>query len=402
MWEKSIPIDEITQIRGETTVILGIGAIERTSRAIKEIRKKDDFDKVIIVTGKSSYKKTGAWDHVVKALNKYNIKYVLYNKVSSNPTTEEVDEAVKMAREINANGVIAIGGGSAIDAAKSTAIMTLYPEYNTTELFECYFEPTEALPILAINTTHGTGSETNRFAVLNVPSKDFKIGIDYDFIYPKIAIEDPKLMISLSENQTKYTAIDAVNHALEACTSIFASPYSIMIAKEVVRLVAKYLPEALEDGENLEARYCLTYASVIAGKSFDSSSLHITHALEHPLSAVNKDISHGLGLTLLLPSVIKNIYKEKAEILADVLSPIVPDLKGTKREANKAAKGVKKWLTSLGVTDTLSTLGFNEDDIEGLVQLVYKTPGISVMLFCSPVPVTQELVEGVYREALAL
>lgn len=400
MWEKSMPIDETTLIRGETTVVLGVGAIERISRVVKDIREDEDFDKVIIVTGRSSYKKTGAWDHVIKALNKYNIKYVHFDKVSPNPTTEEVDEAVKMAREINANGVIAIGGGSAIDTAKSTAIMTLYPEYNTKELFECYFEPEEALPILAINTTHGTGSETNRFAVLNIPGKDFKVGIDYDFIYPKVAIEDPKLMVSLSENQTKYTSIDAVNHALEACTSVFANPYSVMVAKEVVRIVAKYLPEALLDGENLEARYYLTYASVMAGRSFDSSSLHLTHALEHPLSAINPDISHGLGLTLLLPSVIRNIYKGKPEILAEVLSAIVPDLKGTKEEGEKAADGVKNWLVSLGVSETLSTLGFKEDDVEELVNLAYKTPGTSVMLFCPPVPVTQDLVELIYRESL--
>lgn len=400
MWEKTVQIDEIREIRGETSVILGVGAIEKMTGALKRIRKKEDFDKIIIITGRSSYKKTGAWDHVVKALDKYDIKYTLYDRVSPNPTTEEVDEAVKMAREINANGVIAIGGGSAIDAAKSVAIMALYPEYNTTELYECYFEPTDALPILAINTTHGTGSETNRFAVLSIPNKNFKIGIDYDFIYPKIAIEDPKLMVSLSKYQTIYTSIDAVNHALEACTSHLLTPYTVMVAKEVVRLVAKYLPEAILDGENLEARYYLTYASVIAGRSFDSSVLHLTHALEHPLSAVKPDISHGLGLALLLPSVIRNIYKERAEILAEVLSPIIPDLKGNKSEYDEAAKGIQNWLISLGITDTLSTLGFTEENIEDIVGLVYKTPGISVLLFCSPVPVTKKLVRSIYTESL--
>ncbi|PKM94867.1 MAG: alcohol dehydrogenase [Firmicutes bacterium HGW-Firmicutes-1] len=400
MWENTIKMDKVREIRGKVSVVLGNGAIEKTFDVLKEIKKNHSFHKIIIVTGRSAYKKTGAWDHVEKALKKHHISYVLFDKISPNPTSDEVDEAVKLAIETGANGVIGIGGGSPIDAAKIVAIMTLYPEYSTSELFDSVFEPKNALPILAINTTHGTGSETNRFAVLSIKDRNFKIGIGYEFLYPKYSIDDPKLMVSLSKGQTAYTTIDALNHVLEACTSFLANPLVILMAKEVVRLIAKYLPQALEDGENLQARYCLTYAAMIAGMSFDNSTLHLTHALEHPMSAIKTELPHGLGLAVLLPAVIRETYPKKAEILAEILQPIVPDLKGLPNEAKRAAEGVKNWLISMGISDTLTTLGIGEEKLEQLVDLVYKTPGNPLLLYCSPVPVTRDLIESIYRNSL--
>ncbi|PKM52640.1 MAG: alcohol dehydrogenase [Firmicutes bacterium HGW-Firmicutes-7] len=400
MWENTIPMDKARELRGKTSVILGNGAIERTFDVLEEMRKEHDFSKIIVVTGKSAYKKTGAWDQVEKALKKHHTQYVLFDKISPNPTNDEVDEAVKLALDIGANGVIGIGGGSPIDAAKIVAIMTIYPQYSTSELFDSLFEPKKALPILAINTTHGTGSETNRFAVLSITNRNFKIGIGYEFIYPKYAIDDPKLMVSLSKEQSAYTSIDAVNHVVEACTSFLTNPLVFLMAKEVIRLVATYLPQALEDGKNLKARYCLTYAAIIAGMSFDNSTLHLTHALEHPMSAINAELPHGLGLAVLLPTVIRKTYGKKAEILSEVLAPIIPELKGVPNEAERASKGMKKWLVSLGVDCTLATLGIGEENIDQLVDLVYKTPGNPLLLYCSPIPVTKALIESIYRESL--
>lgn len=400
MWEKDININEVREIRVRPNVYFGVGAIEKIDDIVKSLKKEKNVDKVIVVSGRGAYKATGAWDYVEKALTQNGIGYVNFDKVTPNPTTHHVDEAVKMALDFGAKAVIAIGGGSPVDAGKSTAILMEYPDKTCNDLYEFTFTPSKAAPIVAINLTHGTGTETNRFAVVTVPEKDFKPAIAYDCIYPYASIDDPALMTKLSPNQTRYVSIDAVNHVVEAATSKVASPYSITLAKETIRLVAQYLPKALENPEDLEARYFLSYASLLGGVSFDNGLLHYTHALEHPLSAVKHELSHGLGLAILLPAVIKSIYKEKAAVLADILSPIVPDLKGEASEAQYVAEKVEQWLFSLGVTQKLTDEGFCEADVEKLTYLAFNTPSLDGLLGIAPTSATEEAVATIYKESL--
>lgn len=399
MWEKTMPLNEISEIRAKSTVFLGIGAIKKIFDITKELSNKG-ISKVLVVTGTSSFKKIGAWDHVEKALKEAHIEFTLYSKVTANPTTTHVDEATQMALSIGAEAIIAIGGGSVIDAAKSAAIMVQYPDKTASDLFEYKFTPSESLPIITVNTTHGTGTEVDRFAVVSVLEKKYKPCIAYDLSYPLYSIDDPGLMTGLPKNQTIYTSVDAINHVIEACTTKVASPYTILLAQETVRLVAKYLPLALENGENLEARYYLTYASLIAGIAFDNGLLHLTHALEHPLSAVKPDLAHGLGLAMIVPAVVKYTYEVRPEVLASVLSPIVKDLKGTKDEAQKACDGLRTWLKNVGVTETLTTEGFNESQIDELTNLAFTTPSLGLLLDSSPAKATKELVSSIYRESL--
>ena len=175
-----------------------------------------------MISGKGAYIKTGAWDYVEKALKNNQIEYTNYAKVTPNPTTVAIDEATAQAKDFGAKAVIAIGGGSPIDTGKSVAILLEYPNNTAEELYEFKFSPEKAVPIVAINLTHGTGTEVNRFAVATLPSKNFKPAIAYDCIYPTYSIDDPQLMSKLSANQTLYTAIDAINHVVEAATTTVA------------------------------------------------------------------------------------------------------------------------------------------------------------------------------------
>ena len=355
---------------------------------------------MIVMSGKNAYKATGAWDYVEKALRENSIGYVNYDQVTPNPTTLHVNEAAKLARDFKAKAVIAIGGGSPTDAGKSVAILMQYPDKNANDIYEFKFVPEKAAPIVSINLTHGTGTETNRFAVVTVPEKDFKPAIAYDCIYPMYAIDDPQLMTKLSPKQTRYVSIDAVNHVIEAATSTVTSPYAVTLAREVIADVVKYLPKALENPDDLEARYYLAYAAMMGGVCFDNGLLHYTHALEHPLSAVKHELSHGLGLAILLPAVIKVIYKDKANILADILSPIIPNLKGDISEADMAAKAVQDWLVSVGVPEKLMDQGFCENDVDKLTDLVYQTPSLSGLLDIAPSGNSREIVKEIYINSL--
>ena len=399
MWEKDINIHDVKEIRTRTSVFFGVGAIQKIHDIAKDIKSKG-IDKVIVMSGKHAYKSTGAWDVVEAALKENSIGYINFDQVTPNPNTHHVNDAAKMAREFGAKAVISIGGGSPTDAGKSVAILLEYPDKNADDIYEFKFTPTKAAPVISINLTHGTGSETNRFAVVTNLEKNFKPAIAYDCIYPTYAIDDPQLMTKLSPKQTRYVSIDAVNHVVEAATSTVASPYSISLAKEVIELVAKHLPKAIANPEDLEARYFLCYAAMMGGVSFDNGLLHYTHALEHPLSAVKPDLSHGFGLAILLPSVIKTIYKDKAATLADILAPIVPDLKGEASEAEKAANGVYAWLKSVDVPEKLTDIGFAEADVDKLTDLVFTTPSLAGLIDIGPSGNSREVVRAIYEDAL--
>ena len=395
MWEKDINIHEIREIRTKTCVYFGCGAIGKISDIAKEFRAKG-LDKVIVMSGRNAYKSTGAWDVVEKALRENEIEYINYDKVTPNPDSIAVNEATKIAKDFGAKAVIAIGGGSPIDAGKSVAILLKYPDKTANDLYEFKFSPTEAVPIVAINLTHGTGTETNRFAVVTLPEKDYKPAIAYDCIYPIYAIDDPILMTKLSPKQTRFVSIDAVNHVVEAATSKVTSPYAITLAREVITLVSKYLPKAIEDSENLEARYFLAYAAMMAGVCFDNGLLHYTHALEHPLSAVKHDLSHGLGLAILLPAVVRNIFDSKKDTLKYILEPITGEIS----TAEEAERAIYDWLKSVGVPNKLKDEGFSESDIPTLVELAFTTPSLGGLLSIAPTEATREAVAQIYTNSL--
>ncbi|SHH51504.1 iron-containing alcohol dehydrogenase [Thermosipho atlanticus] len=399
MWENKVDIFNVFELRCKTTCYFGVGAINKIADILDSL-KEQGINNVIFVTDKVAYKITGAWDVIEPELKKRNFEYVIYEDVSPNPTTTQINEATKLAKEKGAKAVIGIGGGSPIDAAKSVAVLLEYTDKTAEELYEGKFIPTKAKPIIAINTTHGTGTEVDRFAVATILEKEYKPALAYDCIYPLYAIDDPQLMKTLPKNQTIFTSIDAVNHVTEAATTLVASPYSILLAKEAIRLISRYLPQAVAHPDDLTARYYLLYASTIAGISFDNGLLHFTHALEHPLSAVKPDLAHGLGLAMLLPAVVKHIYSAQPEVLADIYSPIVPGLKGVPGEAEKIAAGIENWLFNLGVTEKLEDMGFTENDIPKLVKLALETPSLGLLLSMAPIKADEKTIESIYRDSL--
>ncbi len=392
MWQNDVNINNIYELRLKTRGYFGIGAISKFDVIAENLAKKG-FDKILVMTGKSSYKKTGAWDVVEKAFQKNKIDYVLCDQAKPNPNHLDVDEAVKTGRDFGAKAVLGIGGGSPIDSAKAAAILLEYPEYTCRQLYEFAFAPEKALPVIAINLTHGTGSEINRFAVVSIPETTKKHGIAYDVSYPMYAIDDPALMVSLSKFHTMASTLDALNHVFESCTSAVANPFTIGFGKEAVRLIHKYLPIALENGADLEARYYLTYASMIAGMAFDNGRLHLTHAMEHPLSAVNGDVTHGHGLAILMPAVVRRCYDAKKETILDVFAPIL----GTNDNmtADEAADTMKAWLKSVGVKETLKDVGFTRESVDQLVDLVSIKK-----LGAAPIEASKELVRAIYEESL--
>lgn len=399
MWKNDVDINQVSELRLKPNVYFGFGAINKMEDIAKDMKSKG-INKIVVISGRNAYKSSGAWAVIEKALQNNGIEYVNYAEVTPNPTADAVDAAAKLGKEFGAQAVMGIGGGSPIDTSKSVAIILANEGVTARDIYNFKFIPEKAVPIVAVNLTHGTGTETNRFAVVTIPETEYKPAIAYDCIYPSYSIDDPALMMNLSPEQTKYVSIDAVNHSIEAATSKVASPYSISTAKECIELVAKYLPVINANPQDKEARYFLLYASILGGVSFDNGLLHFTHALEHPLSGVKPKLSHGLGLAMILPAVIKYIYPAKAKTLASLFATIIPELKGTPDEAEYAAKKVEEWLFSLGIDKKLSDEGYSEADIDKLVKLTFETPSLAGLISIAPVEGTKEVVKAIFTESL--
>lgn len=390
---------KVVELRCGSIDYFGIGAINRFEGIMEQYRKRG-IRRVGIVTGKNSYRLSGAWDIVKPVLDETDMEYIHFDGITPNPTVDQIDEAVNLLKDIKPQLIIGIGGGSTIDASKVVAVLLKNTEKTARDIYTDRFTPLEALPIVSINLTHGTGSEVDRYAVATIPEEYDKSGAAADCMYPEYAIDDPGLMLSLPRKEVLYTSLDALNHLVEAATTKLSSPYTVMLAKEGISLIHRWLPRALDDPADLEARYWLLYASVLGGIAIDCAVVHITHPLEHTLSAFKPELEHGLGLTILLPAVIKTIYPAAGKTLSEILKPIAPDLKGTLQEAEQAAKAFKEWIGGLGVTQGLSDVGFSEDDLPELLKYLRKSQGESGSISLAPLPVTDELIIKIYRESL--
>jgi alcohol dehydrogenase class IV len=375
----------------------GIGAIKKVDEITKELKKRR-IDKILITTGPSAYRKSGAYDYVERAMKENVVEYSLYDKVRPNPTYMICDEAAEAGRKIEAKATMGIGGGSSIDVAKTAAVLLEHPDKNARQFYEGGAVVEKAVPIVAINTTHGTGSEVDSLAIAQEDG-GCKPGIWVPQLYPTYSIEDPSLMKSLPLEHTIATSVDAINHATEGATTTVTNPYSISLAKEAIRLIVKYLPTAIVEPGNLNARYWLLYASAIAGISFDIGLLHITHAMGHAMSALDPKVTHGVSLGILLPSVIKYIYPAVPEVLSMIYNPIVPELKGIPGEAEHAAKKVEEWLSGIGLTQKIADY-FEKEDVEKLTKTAY-SPLFKGFFRVAPIKTTEDIIKKIYEDSFS-
>ena len=178
-----------------------------------------------------------------------------------------------------------------------------------------------------------------------------------------------------------------------------ASPYTVLLAEETVRLIARYLPQAVAHPDDLTARYYLLYASMIAGICFDNGLLHFTHAMEHPLSAVKPELPHGLDwqccFLQLLSTPILLALKSSLQSIHRLFR-----LEGVPGEAEECAVGVEKWLFSVGVTEKLEDMGYTANDIDKLVHLAFNTPSLDFLLSMAPIKADERVVRAIFEDSL--
>lgn len=276
-------------------LIFGCGSLNKLHK------QKLPGKKALIVTGGTSIKKYGYLKRLEEELDKANISYCLFDKILPNPIKEHVMEGAALAKKENCDFIIGIGGGSSIDSSKSIAIMASnegdYWDYIFGGTGKGKSIPNDPLPIVAVTTTAGTGTEADPWTVITNGKE--KIGFGYEKTYPYLSIVDPELMKTVPPLLTAYQGFDALFHSTEGYINKIASEMSDLFALKSIELIGKSLPNAVKDGNNMKAREDVAMANTLSGIVESISSCTAEHSIEHSLSAYYPKLEHGAGLIII-------------------------------------------------------------------------------------------------------
>lgn len=360
----------------------------RSKEIGKEVKKYGD--KVLIVTGTSSTKKSGLLYKVMDLLIAEGIEYKLFDKVSQNPLSTTIYEGVSLAKEYGCNVVLGLGGGSIMDAAKSIAFSAKNPGDISDYIFGLK-KGYEALPIVLVPTTCGTGSEGNAFSVItNIDTKDKKSLRD-NLIIAKSSIIDPELMTTMPKPILASVGFDALCHNMEAYLSKISNPIVEMQALYGMKLMAENLPKVYKDDSDLEAWEAVTLGSTLGGMVIGVAGVTAPHGMEHPASGL-KDIVHGKGLAALTPIIVDMSWKsdeKKYETISKILGGV---------SAADCSSVIKKFLQSIDLNVKLGDLGITYEDVEWMTENCFKVSNVS--LVNHPKEFTKEEVRKVYEESI--
>lgn len=333
--------------------------------------------KALIVTGRTSAKKSGLYDRVVAKLDAAHIGHVLFDQVDANPLTTTALDGAALAKSESCDMVIAIGGGSIMDCAKGITFMAV----NEGDINDYIFNrksSDNALPLIVIPTTCGTGSEGNGFGVLTNPETGDKKSLRCNAIVPKVSIVDPAVMGTMPPHVLASVGFDALCHNIEAYTSKTAQPFTDALAHYAVTLLAQHLvplykhvkaiadgkPEILNEQQVIKAWESITLASTIGGMVINTAGVTLGHGMEHPASGL-KDITHGVGLAVIEPVVVEYTWSanpEKFNALARIFNH---------GDGSELGEALRLMVHELDLTTNLTELGFTKKDIPWLVDNVY-------------------------------
>jgi len=385
-----------------TRIIFGAGELSKLANTPYLPGKKA----LVVISSGNSMKKYGYLDRVRKYLKENRVQTVLFDKILPNPISEHVAEGAKIAKDNNCDFVIGLGGGSSIDSAKSIAIMAKnsgeYWDYVDQGSGKGKEVEKEALPIVAIPTTAGTGTETDPWTVITKTETNEKIGFGGDYSLPSLAIVDPELMLSIPLDFTAYQGMDAFFHSAEGYLSIKNQPASDMYALEAVNLITKYLPVAVYEGKNLEARSAVAWASTESGIVESLSSCVSHHSMQHALSAFHPELPHGAGLIALSVAYFNFMAEKCPERFLDLAKAMGEniDLLPEKEKAFAFIFALKKLIKNIGMDDLkLSNFGIEKEEIEILAKNSMDTMG-SLFESSDPYRLSLEEVMSIYKACL--
>lgn len=355
---------------------------------------------VLISNGKST-KINGYLDRTLSQLDEAKTEYIVFDQIMENPVKEVIMEGAAKAKENACDFIVALGGGAVIDSASAIAAMATHNgdlwDYVVGGTGRCQPLVNKGLPIVAIATTSGTGSEMNGFGVISNLETHEKIGFGNPSLTPVIAIVDPELMLSVPAKYTAYQGFDALFHHTEVMMSKGINLLSETIALSAIKSIAEYLPRAVRNGQDLEAREHVAYGSTMAGITMQLTSTTAQHSMEHAMSAYHPSLPHGAGLIL--------ISKAFAEFFIEKKACDQQFIKMAQAMGIENAKKPEDFITALiqlqeacGVADLkMSDFGFTRDEAMTLAKGARSMQG--GLFEANPCELTDEDCAGIFEKS---
>lgn len=374
-----------------TVNLMGAGCLNDAMQTIAAY----GFKRGLIVTDKV-INEIGMASQVQSLLNEHHIMTVIYHGTQPNPTIENVNAGLELLNQHDCDFVISLGGGSPHDCAKGIALVATnggsIADYEGVDRSD---KP--MLPLIAINTTAGTASEMTRFCIITDEARHIKMAIVDKHTTPIISVNDPELMLAKPASLTAATGMDALTHAIEAYVSTAATPITDAVALKAIELIAQYLPLAVENGQDLNAREQMAYAQFMAGMAFNNASLGYVHAMAHQLGGFY-DLPHGVCNAILLPHVQRYNAQVCPERLRDVAKAMGVDVTDLSAEqgAEAALNAIQTLSKSINIPQGIEVLGARADDIPTLAKNALN----DACGFTNPKQATFEEICEIFRNAM--
>ncbi|HRI14365.1 MAG TPA: iron-containing alcohol dehydrogenase [Verrucomicrobiota bacterium] len=383
----------LTTFAFPTRTRFGPGALNDLPEALTQLGVR----RPLVVTD-AGLVKTEAFSALSRVLgdSRRNQDWFVFAEVQPNPTEDDVRRPAALFRQQGCDGVIAIGGGSPLDAGKAARLLVKHPEFPLAKFYEQTMNWTNLAPLVAIPTTAGTGSEVGRSSVITLDSTKRKACLFHPELLAKLVILDPELTIGLPPKLTAATGADALTHCIESFTCPVFHPMCDGIALEGIRLVVEALPKAFRDGRDIEARGKMLVAAAMGAVAFQKD-LGAVHSLAHPLSTIC-GLHHGLANALCLVAVMNFNARRKPGLYRRVgLACGLDVVKVTDGEADCQTVGfITRFLADLGLNTKLREHGVKAEHLDALVAQAWEDPCHRT----NAVPVTAEDLRALYLECL--
>ena len=368
--------------------IIGAGALAMACDKIASF----GFKHALIVTD-AALEQLGVAQTVAEHIRARGLQVSVFAGVQPNPTVANVNAGLAQLQQVGADVVISLGGGSPHDCAKGIALLA--SNGGKIEDYEGVNQSAKPqLPLIAINTTAGTASEMTRFTIITDESRHVKMAIVDDHVTPMLSVNDAELMYAMPASLTAATGMDALTHAIEAYVSTSATPITDAVAVKAIALIAEFLPTAVYEPQNAEARLQMAYAQFMAGMAFNNASLGYVHAMAHQLGGFY-NLPHGVCNALLLPHVEQFNYrvaKQRLDEVGAILSVNNADLAGL-----DVIAAIKKLADIVAIPKSLQELGVKTADFAILAENAMK----DVCGLTNPIQPTHDEVMAIFAAAYA-
>lgn len=353
-------------------VVFGNGSLSKLPELAKKLGKKKGF----IISG-PHLNKIGMVQRCKDALLSMGIESDAFTETEGNPSTTTVDKATAQFKECGADFIVAFGGGSPLDVAKAVAVLATFGG-KITEYEGGGKVPGPVVPMIAIPTTAGTGSEVTSFSVITDHERNYKLTVSSNYLLPEYAILDPELIYSVPAGTAAACGVDAMVHALESYISLAASPFSEMFSLKALELIGKNIRGYVANRSNENAAEAMMLGSLFAGIAFSHARLGDVHAMSHPVSAYF-DVPHGVANAILLPTVVKfNALADNGKYYDIYKCVSVCPVDRNSFEPEMLVEELKLLNEELGIPASLGDVGVEEKFFDAMADDAMKSGNISI------------------------